>query len=115
MAGATSTPPSGKSSDMAAERLGLFGIRHHGPGSARSLLAALDALDPSIVLIEGPADASGILQYAALPDMVPPLAILVHGEVEPAIAAFYPFAVYSPEWQALRWALARARTVRFID
>ena len=45
---------------MALERLGLFGIRHHGPGSARSLLAALHELDPAIVLIEGRirADAS---------------------------------------------------------
>ncbi len=100
---------------MAAERLGLFGIRHHGPGSARSLLAALADLDPAIVLIEGPADASGLLHYAALPDMVPPLALLVHAEAEPANAVFYPFAAYSPEWQAIRWALTYGRTVRFID
>ena len=26
------------------DRLHLFGIRHHGPGSAASLVAALDAL-----------------------------------------------------------------------
>ena len=32
-------------SRAAAERMHLFGIRHHGPGSARSLRAALDALD----------------------------------------------------------------------
>jgi hypothetical protein len=36
----------------------LFGIRHHGPGSARRLVEALDALEPVAVLIEGPADAS---------------------------------------------------------
>jgi len=30
--------------NAAAERLHLFGIRHHGPGSARSLLTALTAL-----------------------------------------------------------------------
>ncbi len=97
------------------ERLGLFGIRHHGPGSARSLLAALAALDPAIVLIEGPAEATPLIAYAAAPGMVPPLAILVHGQDDPSLASFYPFAVYSPEWQALRWAQARGRPARFID
>jgi len=38
-----------------------FGIRHHGPGSARRLRDALDVLRPSRVLIEGPADASDLL------------------------------------------------------
>ncbi len=35
----------------------VFGIRHHGPGSARSLSAALESLAPDVVLIEGPSDA----------------------------------------------------------
>ena len=100
---------------IAAERLAIFGIRHHGPGSARSLLSALDQLDPAIVLIEGPADASEVLRYAGSPEMVPPVAILVYGQDDPSNAAFYPFAAYSPEWQALRWALAGERPVRFID
>ncbi|MFN8511945.1 MAG: DUF5682 family protein [Chloroflexia bacterium] len=30
-------------------------------------------------------------------------------------AAFYPFAAYSPEWQALRYAVARGVPARFID
>ncbi|MGH6816323.1 MAG: DUF5682 family protein, partial [Hyphomicrobiaceae bacterium] len=97
------------------DRLGIFGIRHHGPGSALSLLAALDALDPAVVLIEGPADADGILSFAGSAHMTPPVAILVHAQDDPANATFYPFAVYSPEWQALRWALARSRPVRFVD
>ena len=32
----------------------VLGIRHHGPGSARSVAAELERLDPDIVLIEGP-------------------------------------------------------------
>ena len=31
----------------------LFGIRHHGPGSAHSLLNALQQLQPDIILLEG--------------------------------------------------------------
>jgi hypothetical protein len=99
----------------AAERLHILGIRHHGPGSAASVLDALDAIDPAAVLIEGPADAEDILPFAARAGMRAPVAILIHAVENPADSVFYPFAEYSPEWQALRWALARGRGVRFID
>src|SRR4051812_22253993 len=97
------------------ERVHLFGVRHHGPGSAASLMAALDRLDPAAVLIEGPADANDLLQFAALPGMQPPVALLVHAADEPRLASFFPFASFSPEWRALIWALKRARPVRLID
>src|SRR5262252_4930324 len=102
-------------SRAAAERMHLFGIRHHGPGSARSLRAALDALDPAMVLIEGPPDADDIIRFAALPAMKPPVAMLVHGQDDPGLSTFYPYGIYSPEWQAMLWAAARGRPVRFID
>src|SRR5215467_2468954 len=102
-------------SRAAAERMHLFGIRHHGPGSARSLRAALDALDPAMVLIEGPPDADDIIKFAALPAMKPPVAMLVHGQDDPGLSTFYPYGIYSPEWQAMLWAAARERPVRFID
>ena len=41
--------------------LEIFGIRHHGPGSARSLVAALGVFEPDVVLIEGPADADPLI------------------------------------------------------
>jgi Family of unknown function (DUF5682) len=96
-------------------RAHLFGIRHHGPGSAASLVAALDALDPALVLIEGAPEAEPLAGYAALAGMQPPLAILHYQADDPANAIFAPFAEYSPEWQAIRWALARGRAIRFID
>lgn len=96
-------------------RAHLFGIRHHGPGSAASLVAALDALDPALVLIEGAPEAEPLAGYAALAGMQPPLAILHYQADDPANAIFAPFAEYSPEWQAMRWALARGRAIRFID
>ncbi|MFM9977546.1 MAG: DUF5682 family protein, partial [Sphingomonadaceae bacterium] len=107
--------PKSASKGGGTDRLDLFGIRHHGPGSARSLVAALNAADPAIVLIEGPPDADAMIQFVASPDMVPPVALLVHDEADASQSSFYPFAVYSPEWQAMRWALARGRPVRFID
>ncbi len=97
------------------ERIHVLGVRHHGPGSAASVLDALTSIDPAAVLIEGPADAEEILPFAAAAGMRPPLAILIHPVNDPADAIFFPFAEYSPEWQALRWALAHGRTVRFID
>lgn len=97
------------------DRLHLLGIRHHGPGSARAVLVALEACDPAAVLIEGPPDADDIISFAAAPEMRPPLALLVHVRDDPKRASFFPYAVFSPEWQAILWALARGRTVRFID
>jgi hypothetical protein len=97
------------------ERVHLFGIRHHGPGSAASLVAALDALQPQAVLIEGPPEGDALISYAAAPEMRPPVALLAYAKEEPALAVFYPFAVFSPEWQAMRWSLRHQRPVRFID
>ncbi|MCZ8373778.1 MAG: DUF5682 family protein [Beijerinckiaceae bacterium] len=96
-------------------RLHLLGIRHHGPGSAASVLQALDLIDPDIVLIEGVPEADDLIHYAALPGMQPPLALLVHGVEDPSLAIFLPYAEFSPEWQAMLWAIRKRRPVRFID
>jgi hypothetical protein len=93
----------------------VLGIRHHGPGSARSVVAELDRLRPSAVLIEGPADADPLLALAADPGLVPPVALLAYAPDEPRVSAFWPFAVFSPEWQALSWAAANEVPVRFCD
>jgi hypothetical protein len=93
----------------------LFGIRHHGPGSARSLLAGLEALAPDIVLVEGPPEGEAVLPLARHAAMQPPVALLVYAPGEPRRAAFYPFAIFSPEWQAIRYGLTRGLLVRFMD
>ncbi|WP_232631316.1 DUF5682 family protein [Methylobacterium sp. Leaf118] len=93
----------------------LFGIRHHGPGSARSLKAALDALAPDCLLIEGPPDADALIPLAAHAGMAPPVALLVYRPDRPRDCAFFPFAAFSPEWVAMRHGLAAGATLRFID
>lgn len=93
----------------------ILGIRHHGPGSARSVLAALDAIRPQALLIEGPPDADDLIALAGKAEMKPPVALLIYRPDAPKDAAFYPFAEFSPEWQAIRWALANAVPVRFMD
>src|SRR3954452_21340040 len=93
----------------------LFGIRHHGPGSARRLVQALDDLKPVAVLIEGPSEASELLPMLADPEMATPVALLIYAEENPANASFFPFAEYSPEYQAARWAVGHGAALRFID
>lgn len=93
----------------------VFGIRHHGPGSARSLRRALLAMRPDCVLIEGPPEADALLALAAHPDMRPPVAVLVYDPAQPRRAGYWPFAAFSPEWQAIRHALEHGVPVRFID
>ncbi len=99
---------------MAAD-IHIFGIRHHGPGSARRLLDALEAIRPAAVLIEGPADASELLPMLADPAMVPPVALLAYAAEDPARAIFWPFADYSPEYRAALWAARNGADCRFID
>ncbi len=102
----------------------LLGIRHHGPGSARAVLGALNAYHPDLVLIEGPPEADSLVALAASDEMKPPVALLAYRPPGPSAAppgrlsrtvSFWPFAEFSPEWQAMRWAVAHGVPVRFMD
>src|SRR4051812_41942782 len=93
----------------------IFGIRHHGPGSARSVKRALEELRPDCVLVEGPPEADGLLPLLVHEEMRPPVALLIYAADSPSRAVYYPFAAFSPEWQAIRHALASKVPVRFMD
>jgi hypothetical protein len=95
--------------------LSVFGIRHHGPGSARTLCDALTAENPDIILVEGPPDANDLIPLAIDDQMSPPVALLIYLPNEPKRAVYYPFAEFSPEWQAIKFGLTRKIPVRFID
>ena len=103
------------SAPAVAAEVRVFGIRHHGPGSARSVVTALDEFAPDAVLVEGPADADPLVALAALPTMTPPVALFAYAPDLPDVAAFWPFAVFSPEWQAMRWAADHGVPLRFCD
>jgi len=100
---------------QADERVHILGIRHHGPGSAVFLRKALDVLSPVCVLVEGPPEGDDLIQYVADPELKPPVAMLLHAADEASLASFMPFAEFSPEWQAMDWALKQRRPVRFCD
>ncbi|MFD4788050.1 DUF5682 family protein [Streptomyces sp. NPDC058459] len=93
----------------------LLGVRHHGPGSARAVRAALDAAAPAVVLIEGPPEADPLIPLAADPGLRPPVALLAHAVDEPGRSAFWPLAEFSPEWVAIRWAVEHGVPARFVD
>jgi hypothetical protein len=93
--------------------LHVLGIRHHGPGSARAVRAALEQLQPGVVLVEGPPDADAALQHVGA--LTPPVALTVHAPGDARTGAFWPFGDFSPEWQALTWAHENAVPARFCD
>ena len=99
----------------AVPRIEVLGVRHHGPGSARSVLEALAEIDPDVVVIEGAPELDALVETAADPDLVPPVAALVYAVDAPRRASFYPLATFSPEWVALRWARERDVPVQFAD
>ncbi len=113
--GAGTTSGAAGPGDRAAPGPWLLGVRHHGPGSARAVLAALAAARPAVVLIEGPPEGDALLPLAADPQMRPPVALLAHAVDDPGRASFWPMAAFSPEWVAIRWALGHDVPVRFID
>ncbi|MEJ5126649.1 DUF5682 family protein [Comamonas sp. MYb21] len=98
-----------------ADNVHFFGIRHHGPGCARSLVQALAQLQPDCLLVEGPPEGEALLPMLRSAELRPPVAMLVYMQDEPSQAAFYPFAEFSPEWQALQWASEQGVATRFID
>lgn len=93
----------------------ILGIRHHGPGSARNVKNFLEQVKPDIVLVEGPPEADGILQWVSHKELVPPVAILCYQPDDPQQSCFYPFADFSPEWQAILYAKQHNIHVRFMD
>jgi methyltransferase-like protein len=75
----------------------------------------LEELKPDIVLVEGPPEADDILQWAVHKELHPPVAILCYQPDDPQRSVFYPFAEFSPEWQAILFARNNQIPVRFFD
>ncbi|WP_280719867.1 DUF5682 family protein [Kitasatospora sp. MAP5-34] len=82
----------------------LIGVRHHAPSIAAVLPALLDAARPEVLLVELPEEFQPWLGLLADERTTAPVALAAATGEEGAGPAFYPFADFSPELAALRWA-----------
>ncbi|WP_443042256.1 vWA domain-containing protein [Streptomyces sp. B21-105] len=84
----------------------LIGVRHHAPSLAAAVPALLDEARPEVVLVELPAEMQEWLGWLGHEETRAPVALAAapgdgRGGAGPA---FYPFADFSPELAAVRWA-----------
>lgn len=92
-----------------------FGVRHFSPACAYYVREFLDCYQPELVLIEGPSDLSGLAEQLCGEQAVLPAAILAYTEQSPVRTVLYPFAEFSPEYQAILWAKEHGAKMRFCD
>ena len=93
----------------------FFGIRHLSPAGAFYLRKVLDNLKPETVIIEAPSDFEDVLNDITRAETKPPFAILAYTKSVPVRTILYPFAEYSPEYQAILWCKENGVKVRFMD
>lgn len=101
----------------------LFPVRHHSPACSFHLKKVIEAYRPQVILIEGPENASELVEYMTAPGTKAPFCIYlsfddkegrVGGEPE-KYRAYYPFLDYSPEYTAIREGARLKIPCRFID
>ena len=92
-----------------------FGIRHFSPAGAYFVRKFLNENRPDVVLIEGPADFDFLIDDIVSKNLLPPFAIMAYTKEVPIETVLYPFAVYSPEYQAILWARENNKECHFFD
>lgn len=92
-----------------------FGIRHFSPAGAYFVRKFLNENRPDVVLIEGPADFDFLMDDIVSKNLLPPFAIMAYTKEVPIETVLYPFAVYSPEYQAILWAREKNKECHFFD
>jgi hypothetical protein len=104
-----------------SQRIIFFPVRHHSPACAWHVERLIREFSPAAVLIEGPRDATPLIQLLASEETRLPVAIYTtyvrrtsDGPPE-RHAAYYPLCEFSPELVAVRAGLAIGATVKFID
>ncbi len=93
----------------------VFGIRHLSPAGAYYVREFLDRTDPGLVLIERPCDFTELIEDLGAEEVKPPVAVMAYTKELPIRTILYPFAEYSPEYQALLWAREHGCGCRFCD
>ncbi|MDB1086125.1 DUF5682 family protein [Streptomyces sp. ACA25] len=91
----------------------LLGVRHHSPALAAVVPRLLDAAQAEVVCVELPADFQPWISHLADPRTEAPVALAAAGA--DGHLGFYPFADFSPELAAIRWARERGAQVLCCD
>ncbi|GAB4314665.1 MAG: hypothetical protein Kow0069_16210 [Promethearchaeota archaeon] len=102
--------------------LDAFPVRHFSPVGAYQLERYLNARKPKVVYVEGPARANHLIPLLQDTRARFPLAIYSFAEIPDAPLGgealpelFYPYADFSPELVALRWAARNGVPALFVD
>jgi hypothetical protein len=98
----------------AARQPYLIGIRHHSPLLASIVPPLLDEVAPDLLLLELPAELEEWLPWLAAHDLVAPVA-LAAARRDGRGLVFYPYADFSPELAAVRWAARHGVPIRAFD
>ena len=93
----------------------IFGIRHLSPASSLHLMTFLQQKQPSYILIEGPQDCTALIKDMVQPSVKAPIAIMAYTKESSIRSILYPFAKYSPEYQAMLWARDHQIPCAFCD
>jgi Mg-chelatase subunit ChlD len=108
--------PQAATEELAASRDPyLIGVRHHSAVLAHAVPALLERFAPQRVLVELPMEFAEWLPWLAHPEAVAPLALGGASTGDDGPLAFFPFADFSPELAALRWAVAHGVPVAPCD
>ncbi|MBW2732129.1 MAG: VWA domain-containing protein [Deltaproteobacteria bacterium] len=81
----------------------IIGVRHHSPACAWALPELLQSFSPDVLLIELPVELTPWIPWVAHEKTEAPVA-MAGGRAGHEDLFFYPFADFSPELSALRWA-----------
>lgn len=106
--------------ELVTDELVVLPVRHHSPACALQVRQAIAERQPSVVLVEGPRDFTGLIPLLTHEAAQMPLAVYSYarhgaGEEQARWAGYYPFCDYSPELVALRDATKQGIPARFID
>jgi hypothetical protein len=93
----------------------FLGVRHHSPACSRAVAAAVAAVRPAYVLIEGPADVNDRLDELLLGHELPIAIHTSYRDERRTHSSWSPFCDHSPEWIALTAGRAAGAEPRFID
>lgn len=92
----------------------LIGVRHHSPACSAAVPAILDRFHPDRLLLELPPELGGWIRWLGHPELKAPVA-LAGVRSDGSGLAFYPFADFSPELAAVRWAQSHDLPVEAFD